>query len=544
MTETTVRRVRRRDRSSEVRAHSTVIQVQRGDSSTSRQIDYHADWTGITAAQGVILNPPYDPIRLHEIIEASSALRPCIDSYVTNVVKPGWEVAPIRREAKVNAGEQDELQSFIEYSNSDQGLVAVLEAAIRDRESLGYGFIEVIRDASQQVSLLRAAPACHTRLGAKHPEEVLVSYSIARGRRVTEIKEYRRFRKFVQRINAKTVWFKEFGDPRKMNRDTGLFENDPGYKPGAEATELLHLRLPSNEPYGVPRWINQLPSVLGSRESEEVNMRYFQDNTVPPMMLTVSGGRLTRQSFQSLQNALIQNAGQDRQNKIMIIEAIGDGDSVDGKGASVTMKVEKLTDARQSDALFKDYDTANMAKIRSAWRLGAVLVGMGNETNYANAQVAIALAEAQVFGPERSDLDEIINKMLVNGYLGLGLRTCKLVSRVPAISSPETMIKALTALNVMGGVTPRSAIDTANTFLQTELPQYPKKGEDGYEDWMDMPITLGMKQANPATTTPTQGGLPTDHTTQNLKDGKTKQLEGDGNIQFQAPEHGSEGNPQ
>lgn len=535
-TDKRVRRARRREH--RIEARSTVIQVTRAESDTSRQVDLLEDWSGIDATGGLIIVPPYDPARLLEIIEQSNAIRPCIDAYVTNVVKPGWEVTSSRREVTINASEQDELLSFIEYPNSDQDLCAVLEPVIRDRESIGYGFLEVIRDLSNNISLLRHAPALLTRLGVKHAEEVQVHYTILRGRRVTTVNEYRRFRKFVQRVNARTVWFKEFGDPRRMNRNTGIFEGENGYERGFDATEIIHFKLPSNEPYGVPRWINQLPSVLGSREAEEVNMRYFQDNTVPPMMLTVSGGRLTAGSYRDLTNMFASNTGADRQHRIMIVEAVGEGDSLGEKGSPIQMKVEKLTDARQSDSLFSDYDKSNMAKVRSAWRLGAVLVGMGNETNYANAQVAIALAEAQVFGPERNDLDEVLNKLIVNGYKGLSLKTCKLVSRVPPVSNPDLVIKALTALNVMGAVTPRAAIDVANTFLQAELPQYPKKGESGYEPWMDQPITI--TSGSSATTPKDSESLPSSHDEQALKDSKLKQTEAEGGIEFQAPEHGRE----
>lgn len=535
-TDKRVRRARRREH--RIEARSTVIQVTRAESDTSRQVDLLEDWSGIDATGGLIIVPPYDPARLLEIIEQSNAIRPCIDAYVTNVVKPGWEVTSSRREVTINASEQDELLSFIEYPNSDQDLCAVLEPVIRDRESIGYGFLEVIRDLSNNISLLRHAPALLTRLGVKHAEEVQVHYTILRGRRVTTVNEYRRFRKFVQRVNARTVWFKEFGDPRRMNRNTGIFEGENGYERGFDATEIIHFKLPSNEPYGVPRWINQLPSVLGSREAEEVNMRYFQDNTVPPMMLTVSGGRLTAGSYRDLTNMFASNTGADRQHRIMIVEAVGEGDSLGEKGSPIQMKVEKLTDARQSDSLFSDYDKSNMAKVRSAWRLGAVLVGMGNETNYANAQVAIALAEAQVFGPERNDLDEVLNKLIVNGYKGLSLKTCKLVSRVPPVSNPDLVIKALTALNVMGAVTPRAAIDVANTFLQAELPQYPKKGESGYERWMDQPITI--TSGSSATTPKDSESLPSSHDEQALKDSKLKQTEAEGGIEFQAPEHGRE----
>lgn len=526
------RRIRRTSRTAlrgDVEVRSTSFSTQRAENDTSQQLEYVDDFALMYGTGDLVLPPPYAPHRLFEVIERSSSLRPCIDAYVTNVVMTGWEIAPIRREAKMKDGEKMELQSFLENANSDEELRTVMAKVIRDRESVGYGFMEVIRDVTGEISLLRHAKAIMTRLAPLYDKEVLVSYTIARGRRVSTVQEYKKFRRFCQKVQGKTVWFKEFGDPRKLNRTTGAFEDQPAYTPGNDATEILHFRLPSNEPYGVPRWINNLPSVLGSREAEEVNMRYFQDNTVPPMMLTVAGGRLTAQSHKELTQMLnAGDIGKKRQNRIMLVEAVGTSDTMDGNGTPVQLKVEKLTDARQSDSLFKDYDAANMAKVRSSWRLGAVLVGMGADANFANSQVAVALAESQVFGPDRSELDEILNKKIFHGPSGMMLSSVRIVSRVPAITSPETTIKALTALNIMGAVTPRNAVIAANTFLQAELPEYPKKGEEGYEEWMDVPMPI------------TNGGKTT-HNEQQAKTDETKDIEATGNADLRVPEHGKEG---
>lgn len=513
-----------------VEARGTIFQVKRAEDDTSQQLEYVDEFALMYGTGDLILPPPYSPHKIFQIIERSNSIRPCIDAYVTNVVKPGWEVAPIRRDVKMNEGEKAELLSFVENANSQESLTAVMDKVIRDRESIGYGFLEVIRDISGELSLLRHAPAIITRLAPRHDKEVLVEYTIQRGRRVSVVKEFRKFRRFCQKVQGLTVWFKEFGDPRAMNRITGRFEHEEGYTPGQDATEIHHFKLPSNEPYGVPRWINHLPSVIGSRESEEVNMRYFEDNTVPPMFVTVAGGKLTSQSYRELTNMLTTgNIGRNRQNKIMLLEAVGTSDTMDGAATPIQLKIEKLTDARQSDSLFKNYDEANMAKVRSAWRLGGVLVGQGADANFANSQVAVALAEAQVFGPDRSELDEILNKCIVHSDPGLAMKSVSLVSRVPAITSPETTIKALTALNVMGGVTPRTAILSANTFLQAELPEYPEKGEAGYEEWMDQPIQVYLKSA--ATT----------HNEQAAKDQAAKDMEAEGDISQKVPEHGKEG---
>lgn len=515
---------------SESGVRATVFNIARADHDTSRQITAIDEFTGfVVAGNGAQLLPtPYNVQKLFEYREQSNMLAQCIDAYVTNIVLTGWETGPVYRDRPATADESHELQSFIDHPNVDQSLVAVLEETVRDRETVGFGFIEVIRDASGRISLLRHAPAKYTRITGKHEQEVLIRYEILRGRRVTVVQEYKKFRRFVQVVNGEYRWFKEYGDPRRMNYKTGFYKGEEQYEEGADATEIVHLKLPSTEVYGVPRWINQIPSIIGSREAEEVNMRYFQDNTVPPMLLMVGNGRLTQASYNHLTQTLNQNGiGQQRQHKILLLEAVGEGDSLDGKSNNIDLKVEKLTDARQSDGLFRDYDSANMGKVRSSFRLPPVLVGMSQDVNFATATTSVFVAESQVFAPERSKLDETLNRLLVNGLWGMGLKTAKLVSRTPSITAPEMVIKTLTALNVMGAVTPRSAQGVANKMLQLEVGTYPEKGQPGYEEWMDQPIqmTLGEQKS---------------HNEQAAKDEATKDVEQEGDVGPSQPKNGEQ----
>ena len=169
------------------------------------------------------------------------------------------------------------------------------------------------------------------------------------------------------------------------------------------------------------------------------------------------------------------------------------------------------------------------------------------------ANVAMFAAETQVFAPMRTIDDEHLNNKLILSRAGLRLKTCKLVSRTPAITSPEMMMKSLTALNVMGAVTPREAQKAGNKMLQMELDQYPEKGGADYEDWMDRPVPITTARSNPDDSIdpetgiaapaapgqpPTKGGK-TDNM-QNQKDATTKAVEKSGNIGQTQPEHGSE----
>ena len=495
--------------------------VKRADA--SRQITEDKAFTTIAGETPLI--PPYSPAFLEMCVERSNMLKQCITAVVVNVTAGGYEVVQVNRDIETDAGEVEEANSFIESVNSDESLSTMLAKTIDDYETYGYAFIEVIRDRKGRISLLRYMPAGTTRLLPKdeaNPQPV--TYDIARGKRVVNVTEYRAFRRYVQIVGGRTRFFKEFGDQRDLHMDTGKFDSVPKAQ---LATEVIHLRQHSPDPYGVPRWINQLPSVLGSRESEECNLRYFEDNTVPPMILSVSGGRLTKQSYSEMRQLLQQQGvGKERQHKIMLIEAVPEREGLDDKG-SVSVRIDKLTDSRQSDGLFKEYDEGNQAKIRSSFRLPPVAIGLSQDTTFATARVSAFVAESQVYRPARDALDEVLNKRIVQHEQGLGLRTVKIASRVPSITDPESLIKSLTALNVMGALTPRTANETANRILQIELPEYPKVGEEGYEEWMDKPIlfvTRGVKS---------QDG-------QESKDEGTKGVEKDGDVGAKQPEHGDE----
>lgn len=521
-----------------VSTRTSVFQVESSKpDSASRQIAFSDEFLGLASMFGatILMPTPYQVERLFELIDQSNMLRQCIDAYVTNTVMTGWEVSAIVRGKDIDPGEQNELQSFIDNANSEESLSTVMDKVIRDRESCGFGFLEIIRDATATPSLFRHAPALYTRLCAKDQTEVLVKYDIQRGRRVTSVQEWRKFRRFLQIVNGRQVWFREFGDPRKMDFSNGAFEGQDGYNPERQATEIYHFKNPSNEAYGVPRWINQLPSIIGSREAEEVNMRYFQDNTVPPMLLLVGNGRLTQQSYRELTRSLNSGVGRERQNKIMLVEAVGEGDAMDGKNGAIELRVEKLSDTRQSDGLFKDYDEANMGKVRSSFRLPPVVVGMSQDVNFATASVSAFVAESQVFAPSRQIIDESLNKNFINGRRGLNLKSCKLVSRTPSITSPDMVIKTLTALNVMGAVTPRQAQLAANKLLQIEMDPYPAKGQDGYEPWMDKPIIFEARKASAAA-----DGQGSTHDEQGLKDDSLKETEASGNVAAKKPKNGAQ----
>jgi PBSX family phage portal protein len=538
MSQQTARNLRIKRTRAPADVSSFTLKSNRKRNDISRQAE-DDDVYSLHGVADLVVPTPYNLQTIAEICEKSNILPQCIDAMVTNIALNGYKVVPVSDAQRVNVGEKKLLESFIDSANSEESLTGVISKLVRQYEKYGFGFMEAIRNRRGEPTLLRAAKTASIRIMRKNGDPIMVTTQVFRGGKRSTVKELRRFRKYVQEVGTTKVFFKEFGDPRRMSYITGQYESaDYKVPPGEEATELLHRRQYSEDVYGLPRWISQLPAILGSREAEEVNLRYFEDNTVPPMILTVAGGRLTRQSFMELTQLLnARGVGQERQNQILLIEAVPEITDIDGKG-SVSLNVHKLTDARQSDGLFKDYDDANMAKVRSAFRLPPVVLGMSQDITFATANVSAYLAEVQVFQPERRMHDEWLNKNFVNHELGLNLNTVKLESKTPTITNPEAIIKSLTALNVMGGLTPRTAVNAFNETLQLTLPQYPEEGEEEYEEWMDMPIQLATRLMMGSTQQTGEGD--STHADESSKSPDVKEQEDEGDVEPSAPEHGQE----
>jgi PBSX family phage portal protein len=299
-----------------------------------------------------------------------------------------------------------------------------------------------------------------------------------------------RFRRYVQVFEASTVFFKEFGDPRVISRKSGmvfasvdeLLAADPNDGP---ATEILHFRVHNpRSAYGVPRWIGNLLAVLGSRQAEEVNFLYFENKSVPPLALLVSGGRLSAQSIPRIED-FIENHIRGKRNfhKILILEAepSGGGGNIEHTGR-LKIELRPLTAAQHSDALFQSYDERNIDKVGQSFRLPRMLRGDIRDFNRSTADAALHFAESQVFEPERQEFDFIVNRKLL---ADMGIRFWRFVSKSPVNRDPATMADIIRGLANANVLTPEEGRQLAGEVFNREFKKIAAP-------WVKQPVALTL----------------------------------------------------
>jgi PBSX family phage portal protein len=491
------------------------------------------DLSAVFANAGA-LEPPYDPEALCLLMEHSNSLRQNVDAYATNIdgfghrMEPAIdfdaedvnqrvadciflerisardrgeltdetpleptteEVAERRRELQQLARvERARLDSFFDFCCFDHSFVDLRRRTRQDLEVTGNAYWEVLRDAAGEIARLVYVPSHTVRLLPLDLEPVELDDHI-RISPVTLEKTTarRRLRRYVQIQGTERVYFKSLGDPRVVSRRTGaIFESPRALNEtdgtDDQATEIIHFAIHSpRSPYGIPRWVGTLLAVLGSRQMEEVNYLYFENKSVPPLALLVSGGRLSEASVPRIERFIEENLkGKTNFHKVLILEAEGGGTNSDQTKAKIELK--PLTDAQQQDALFQLYDERNIDKVGSAFRLPKLLRGESKDFNRATAESALRFAEDQVFQPERDEFDFLMNLRLL---ADMGIRFWRFHSQTPVTRDPERMTNMVEKLVRVGVLTPEEGRMLAGDIFNREFRRIG-------DDWTKRPITLTL----------------------------------------------------
>jgi PBSX family phage portal protein len=357
-----------------------------------------------------IIEPTYHPINLTSLAHSNNTLLQAVAAMEVNIDGTGFEIQ--RRDGK-ELGDADEapvtkLEDFFNEPFPGESFVTIRRKLRRDLEATGNGFLEVIRNKAGEIVFLRHMEAKMTRL-LRLDQPLPHVRKVKRGGKEFNAKVLERQRRYVQVVGRSMVrYFKDYGVERKLDASNGKWQGTPEelaaletsqpkaagkqaptidnftgtILPGNEATEVIHLTAIPDvlTPYGVPRWINNLPSVLGSRKAEEFNLEFFDHGGLPPAMIMIMGGQLDAKSRDSLTGYLAGKASIKQRGIVTEIFAAS-GDL--GSAGNVKVAVERFGDERQKDSMFQIYDERCAEHVRIAFRLPPMFLGLSEAYNFA-----------------------------------------------------------------------------------------------------------------------------------------------------------------
>lgn len=416
----------------------------------------------INAADKGIRNPrPYDPASLKGLLQVNNKLLQCIQAMEVNIDGTGHTFVPVDSEIEMSEADEQTLQNFFSEPYPNIGFIEMRRKVRNDLESTGNAYLSVIRNGMDEVVALQHLPATHTSMGLTTPV-VNLDFTLTRNGKEIDVTLPVREHTFVyMEVEGEKTHFMEFGAKQSIDSKTGKVAKS-GEVIEAKGGEVIHLTLVEDprSGYGVPRWINQLPSVVGSRKAEEQNLELLDNGGVPSAIIFLKGGAAVEQAEETLTGFL---SGGFETNRAVSVSIQSTEGTID-KGGNVDVQVERFGSESVQDSMYRSYGAECKENIRLAFRLPPLFTGETSDFTFATAYISYMVAEAQVFKPERDVFDEIINTTVVRA---LGVTTAKFRSNPISLKNVEEQLKAV--MSVKEVVDPQNLIDTVNSLVGTEL---------------------------------------------------------------------------
>lgn len=425
---------------------------------------------------------------LRFLVEHSTILPQCIRAYKNNIAGFGVEVEYNGDfdETDETKKEWDALQRILDLLSFDMDTKAIFENVITASETYGIGYLEVLRNIDREVVGLEFVDDTES-VDMTYPVEPYVDVDVNYKGEI--IKRQKKFKKYRQTINGKTVYFREFGDPRIMDKTTGEYLAENGeLELSKQANEIFEVKIGSGY-YGTPRWLGACITIDGSYRAENLNNNYFRNGRHTPLMIIVRGGTLSDDSYAKLTEYMDDIKGENGQHAFMILETEKNDTTVDFEGESqVGVEIKDIANILQKDELFQDYQENARKKVQSAFLLPDLYTGYTTDFNRSTSQTAMEVTEKQVFQPERKRLAWILNNKLLNGY---GFKYVEASFAAPDITNPDDISKLLSITERAGGLTMNEAKALTAQVLGKEAENYPEKFN--MDDLGNLPLALLQK---------------------------------------------------
>lgn len=341
-----------------------------------------------------VVEPTYNLTTLGKLYDTSAYHAAAVDAKIDNSLGLGYEFILSRKAEKIKEAEyrkadnsklgkarikfdesvedlKDELTLLLEQLTHYEELETVLKKCMKDRLTMGNGYIEIGRDPKTGVI---------GYIGHVRPQDIRI----------------RRDRQgFIQYAGNRPVFFRNFGD--RKTPDPFQFDSHPN--------ELIHYKSysPVDEYYGVPEIVAALPAVYGIEHAQRYNMDYFEHKAVPRYIIKTRGIKMTPDQKDSLLK-FFETTLKGVNHRTLLIPL--------PTGVDKDITLEPV-EARQQDSSFGSYIKDNIAIILGRHRVPMTRLGISqSSSSRAESMESDRVFKATVCQPEQRVIEKKVNAIL------------------------------------------------------------------------------------------------------------------------------------
>ena len=383
----------------------------------------------LTGASGdaQVLAPPVDPNDWAQFPRWSTILPQCIRALVAGIeghgyalVEAGWKEEDLKStEHEARKAERERIRQWLDSAGGELTWQDLRERTRADIETVGFSGWELIYSGDTLDGIKhhpgRTLRLCKQSKGAV-PMRRYIREPDGSGWTIREEMGHPRLVVAVSDDND-VVYFKEPGDPRRIDRTTGktIDATDKGEATATDATEMVFLG-PYNPGgvYPLPRWVGTAGAIESSHDAWKLNRDYLKE-PIPSMLLLCSGGTLPA----GTQDFLTDKFAEARKKGFRAVTVEAMSKKSGGVGAITEtlplvpqLEVVFLNEAQKDDAMFGKLDEANRNKVRSACGVHPIMTGESQDYTRATADAAVQTCESITFAPSRRLTDSVVDRII------------------------------------------------------------------------------------------------------------------------------------
>jgi PBSX family phage portal protein len=347
--------------------------------------------------------PVYNYENLRHVPEINDIVDTNIRAIVQNVTGFGYHFEQISGDQKEYERQLAIVKPLFDDPNEYyETFVTIIKLVSIDRETYGTGYLEVRRNNEGNIARLYHMPAYRIR---------------ARKDRIDKKTKNVEQRGYVllSSDDKPIMYFKNFGDARDLNSETGEYGKVPFNMRASELIEFKHHNTQSKY-YGIPQYISAESAIIGNNYASAINNNRFKNNCVPDQLIVVNNGSIISGKEELSEYFRREFKGAENAGKSLLIEIEGYDKSLVSEGLEkATVQVIPLNDWHDAD--FLEFQANNDIRIRRVFRLSKIIIGETDDVNRASARTAKEIAEEQVFSPIRIEMNEIINQTIIKDIL-------------------------------------------------------------------------------------------------------------------------------
>jgi len=375
----------------------------------------------IRARAGLGLKPPYNPDRLAAFLELNETHAAAVRKKARYEVGFGFDIVPHDGVDPDEASEEDE-QTVRDFWHGTESswetgphqsaepttAVEVLELARQDYHAIGWGCLEILTNSAGEPTGLAHVPANTVRVRkppksdeddappSSSPDEMA-----ARG--------------YVQVRQGRRRYFGEAGDryreePQFVDRETGdVAQGSAEELSNAPANELIFIRNPSPlaDHYGIPDWISALRTITSDEAAKDYNRQFFDNDTIPRMVVKVKGGTLSEESKRDLRQMV--HGLKEESHRTVVLEVDKFAEQLDN---DVEIELEPISQGVSEEMSFEAFREKNEHDIAKAHEVPPVKIGVTETSNRSNSDVQDREFALEIIQPEQHKFAERLYQIL------------------------------------------------------------------------------------------------------------------------------------